>query len=72
MFTLIFWLGFRKVQWIVLLISGLITITSMAAQTSIGIIAIASQCEFLTTQADKGLMMGACVTGKHLFFYNFN
>lgn len=59
-------------QWVLLLVSGLITITSMAAQTSIGIIAIASQCEFHTTQADKGLMLGACVTGEQKAFLLVN
>uniref|UniRef100_A0A1A9V156 Major facilitator superfamily (MFS) profile domain-containing protein n=1 Tax=Glossina austeni TaxID=7395 RepID=A0A1A9V156_GLOAU len=56
-------IGFGKTQWLLLLISGLITTTSMAAQTSLGIIAIASQCEFNMTQGEKGVMMASSVAG---------
>lgn len=44
--------------------SGLLTITSVAAQQSMSIIVLASHCEFKTTEAEKGVMMAACVTGK--------
>lgn len=46
--------------------SGLLTITSVAAQQMMSIITIASQCEFETTQAERGLMMAACVMGESL------
>ncbi|KAI8117033.1 Synaptic vesicle glycoprotein 2A [Lucilia cuprina] len=62
-------LGFGKTQWILLLISGLLTMTSMAAQLSVGIIAISSQCEFDMSQSEKGVMMAACVTGIVLSTY---
>jgi len=51
---------------VLLLVSGLLTITSVAAQQAMSIIVIASQCEFETTQAEKGVMMAASVTGKSL------
>lgn len=38
--------------------------TSMAAQLSLGIIAISSKCEFNMSQADMGIMMAASVIGK--------
>lgn len=41
----------------------------MATQTSVGIMAIASQCEFGMSQAEKGIMMAACVTGIFLSTY---
>ncbi|EDV93868.1 GH18057 [Drosophila grimshawi] len=56
-------IGYGKTQWILLLVSGLLTISSVAAQQSLGIIVIASQCEFHTTEAEKGLMMAASVAG---------
>ncbi|KAM7351024.1 uncharacterized protein ACRADG_003997 [Cochliomyia hominivorax] len=62
-------LGFGKTQWILLLISGLLTMTSMAAQLSLGIIAISSKCEFNMTQGDMGLMMAASVVGIVLSTY---
>ncbi|BFF91687.1 synaptic vesicle glycoprotein 2B-like [Drosophila madeirensis] len=62
-------IGYGKTQWLLLIISGLLTITSVAAQQSMSIIVIASQCEFESTQADKGLMMAACVAG--LFFSTY-
>ncbi|XP_075149935.1 synaptic vesicle glycoprotein 2A [Haematobia irritans] len=55
--------GFGKVQWLLLINSGLMTITSMAAQLAVGIIGISSQCEFQMTQGEKGVMMAACVAG---------
>ncbi|XP_017143778.1 synaptic vesicle glycoprotein 2B-like [Drosophila miranda] len=62
-------IGYGKTQWILLIISGLLTITSVAAQQSMSIIVIASQCEFKSTQAEKGLIMAACVAG--LFFSTY-
>ncbi|XP_068153454.1 synaptic vesicle glycoprotein 2C [Drosophila tropicalis] len=62
-------IGYGKTQWLLLLISGLLTITSVAAQQSMGIIVIASHCEFHTTQAEKGLMMASCVAGIFLSTY---
>uniref|UniRef100_W8AMM9 Synaptic vesicle glycoprotein 2C n=1 Tax=Ceratitis capitata TaxID=7213 RepID=W8AMM9_CERCA len=62
-------IGFGKAQWLLLLISGLLTLCSMATQTSVGIMAIASQCEFGMSQAEKGIMMAACVTGIFLSTY---
>ncbi|XP_036325295.1 synaptic vesicle glycoprotein 2A [Rhagoletis pomonella] len=62
-------IGFGKSQWILLLISGLLTLCSMATQTSVGIMAIASQCEFGMSQGEKGIMMAACVTGIFLSTY---
>ncbi|XP_037827198.1 synaptic vesicle glycoprotein 2C-like [Lucilia sericata] len=56
-------LGFGKTQWILLLVSGLLTMTSMSAVLSVGIIGIASQCEFDITQKERGIMMASCVTG---------
>uniref|UniRef100_A0A0K8TY01 Synaptic vesicle glycoprotein 2C n=1 Tax=Bactrocera latifrons TaxID=174628 RepID=A0A0K8TY01_BACLA len=47
----------------------LLTLCSMATQTSVGIMAIASQCEFGMSQAEKGIMMAACVTGIFLSTY---
>uniref|UniRef100_A0A1I8PAL4 Major facilitator superfamily (MFS) profile domain-containing protein n=1 Tax=Stomoxys calcitrans TaxID=35570 RepID=A0A1I8PAL4_STOCA len=55
--------GFGKVQWLLLINSGLLTITSMAAQLAVGIIGISSQCEFNMSQGEKGVMMAACVAG---------
>uniref|UniRef100_B3P6P8 GG11375 n=1 Tax=Drosophila erecta TaxID=7220 RepID=B3P6P8_DROER len=62
-------IGYGKTQWVLLLVSGLMTITSVAAQQAMGIIVIASQCEFETTQAEKGVMMAASVTGIFLSTY---
>ncbi|XP_022219396.2 synaptic vesicle glycoprotein 2A-like isoform X2 [Drosophila obscura] len=62
-------IGYGKTQWLLLIISGLLTITSVAAQQSMSIIAITSQCEFGSSQAEKGLMMAACVAG--LFFSTY-
>ncbi|XP_067618387.1 synaptic vesicle glycoprotein 2A-like [Eurosta solidaginis] len=62
-------IGFGKTQWLVLLMCGLLTLFSMATQTSVGIMAIASQCEFGMSQSEKGLMMAACVTGIFLSTY---
>ncbi|XP_065356384.1 synaptic vesicle glycoprotein 2A-like [Calliphora vicina] len=62
-------LGFGKTQWLLLLISGLLTMTSMAAVLSVGIIGIASQCEFDISQKERGIMMAACVTGIVLSTY---
>ncbi|XP_053945475.1 synaptic vesicle glycoprotein 2C-like [Anastrepha ludens] len=62
-------IGFGKTQWILLFISGLLTLGSMATQTSVGIMAIASQCEFGMSQGEKGIMMAACVTGIFLSTY---
>ncbi|XP_001359096.4 synaptic vesicle glycoprotein 2B-like [Drosophila pseudoobscura] len=62
-------IGYGKTQWILLIISGLLTITSVAAQQSMSIIVIASQCEFKSTQAEKGLIMASCVAG--LFFSTY-
>ncbi|KAH8359590.1 hypothetical protein KR093_007779, partial [Drosophila rubida] len=56
--------GYGKAQWILLIVSGLLTITSVAAQQAMGIVVLASHCEFHTTQAEKGIMMAACVMGK--------
>ncbi|TMW47207.1 hypothetical protein DOY81_007713 [Sarcophaga bullata] len=39
-------IGFGKTQGVLLLISGLLTMNTMASQLSVGIIAISSQCEF--------------------------
>ncbi|KAH8256313.1 hypothetical protein KR032_000636 [Drosophila birchii] len=60
-------IGYGKTQWILLLVSGLLTITSVAAQQAMSIIVIASHCEFHTTQAEKGVMMAASVTGELCF-----
>jgi len=46
-----------------------LTITSVAAQQAMSIIVIASHCEFETTQAEKGVMMAASVTGESRFKY---
>ncbi|XP_005183642.1 synaptic vesicle glycoprotein 2A isoform X2 [Musca domestica] len=62
-------LGFGKFNWLMLLNSGLLTLTSMAAQLAVGIIGISSQCEFNMTQGEKGVMMAACVTGIVLSTY---
>ncbi|XP_016923661.3 synaptic vesicle glycoprotein 2B [Drosophila suzukii] len=62
-------IGYGKTQWILLLVSGLLTITSVAAQQAMSIIVIASHCEFETTQAEKGVMMAASVTGIFLSTY---
>ncbi|KMZ05790.1 synaptic vesicle glycoprotein 2C [Drosophila simulans] len=62
-------IGYGKTQWLLLLVSGLLTITSVAAQQAMSIIVIASQCEFETTQAEKGVMMAASVTGIFLSTY---
>ncbi|KAH8293509.1 hypothetical protein KR054_001144 [Drosophila jambulina] len=62
-------IGYGKTQWILLLVSGLLTITSVAAQQAMSIIVIASHCEFHTTQAEKGVMMAASVTGIFLSTY---
>ncbi|EDV42275.2 uncharacterized protein Dana_GF17900 [Drosophila ananassae] len=62
-------IGYGKTQWILLIVSGLLTITSVAAQQAMSIIVIASQCEFETTQAEKGVMMAASVTGIFLSTY---
>ncbi|EDW81273.2 uncharacterized protein Dwil_GK11975 [Drosophila willistoni] len=62
-------IGYGKAQWLLLLISGLLTITSVASQQAMGIIVIASHCEFQTTQAEKGLMMASCVAGISLSTY---
>ncbi|XP_073823712.1 synaptic vesicle glycoprotein 2A-like [Musca autumnalis] len=56
-------LGFGKFNWLLLLCSGLLTVTSMAAQIAVGIIGISSQCDFNMTQGEKGVMMASCVTG---------
>ncbi|KAH8406515.1 hypothetical protein KR215_003947, partial [Drosophila sulfurigaster] len=56
--------GYGKTQWILLIVSGLLTITSVAAQQSMGIVVLASDCEFQPSQAEKGVMMAACVAGK--------
>ena len=56
--------GFGKTQWILLLVSGLLTMTSMGVFLSVGLIGIASQCEFDVSQSERGLMMAAPVTGK--------
>ncbi|KAH8341937.1 hypothetical protein KR059_005206 [Drosophila kikkawai] len=61
--------SYGKTQWILLLVSGLLTITSVAAQQAMSIIVIASHCEFHTTQAEKGVMMAASVTGIFLSTY---
>ncbi|XP_023173645.2 synaptic vesicle glycoprotein 2B isoform X2 [Drosophila hydei] len=57
-------IGYGKTQWILLLISGLLTITSVAAQQTMSIVVIASRCEFETTEAEKGVMMAAYVAGR--------
>ncbi|KAM7356633.1 synaptic vesicle glycoprotein 2A-like [Cochliomyia hominivorax] len=62
-------LGFGKTQWILLLICGLLTMTSISAIYSIAVIGISSQCEFKITQKEKGVMMAACVTGIALSTY---
>ncbi|XP_034475468.1 synaptic vesicle glycoprotein 2C [Drosophila innubila] len=62
-------IGYGKTQWILLIVSGLLTITSVAAQTSMGIVVLASHCEFHTTQSEKGVMMAACVAG--IFLSNY-
>ncbi|KAH8295006.1 hypothetical protein KR018_005360 [Drosophila ironensis] len=62
-------IGYGKTQWILLIVSGLLTITSVAAQQAMSIIVIASHCEFETTQAEKGVMMAASVTGIFLSTY---
>ncbi|KAH8407090.1 hypothetical protein KR222_006409 [Zaprionus bogoriensis] len=62
-------LGYGKAQWILLIVSGLLTITSVAAQQAMSIIILASQCEFETTQAERGVMMAACVAGVFLSTY---
>ncbi|XP_020814631.1 synaptic vesicle glycoprotein 2C-like [Drosophila serrata] len=56
-------IGYGKTQWILLLVSGLLTITTVAAQQAMGIIVIASQCDFHTTQAEKGVMMATRTAG---------
>ncbi|KAM8703222.1 hypothetical protein ACLKA7_007928 [Drosophila subpalustris] len=62
-------IGYGKTQWILLIVSGLLTITSVAAQQAMGIVVLASHCEFQTTQAEKGVMMAACVAGIFLSTY---
>ncbi|TMW47208.1 hypothetical protein DOY81_007714 [Sarcophaga bullata] len=44
-------IGFGKTQWILLLVSGLLTMTSMGVFLSVGLIGIASQCEFDVSQS---------------------
>ncbi|XP_037946972.1 synaptic vesicle glycoprotein 2B-like [Teleopsis dalmanni] len=56
-------IGFGKTQWLLLFISGLMILNSISAQQSVGIIVIASQCEFSTNQSEKGIMLAACVAG---------
>lgn len=40
---------------------------SMAAQLSMGVIAISAKCEFNMSQGEMGLMISSCVTGKKYF-----
>ncbi|ALC46845.1 CG31103, partial [Drosophila busckii] len=61
--------GYGKTQWLLLLISGLLTLTSVGVQTAMSIIVIASQCEFETTQAEKGIMMASSIAGLFLSTY---
>lgn len=49
-----------------LLMGGMSTLNSLVTQTIFSIIAIASQCEFETNQAEKGIMMAACVAGEKI------
>ncbi|XP_030243595.1 synaptic vesicle glycoprotein 2C [Drosophila navojoa] len=62
-------IGYGKTQWLLLLISGLLTITSVAAQQTMSIVVIASRCEFATTEAEMGVMMAAYVAGVFLSTY---
>ncbi|XP_064541836.1 uncharacterized protein LOC135430926 isoform X2 [Drosophila montana] len=64
-------IGYGKTQWVLLLMSGLLTITSVAAQQSMSIIVLASHCEFKTTEAEKGVMMAACVAAILRMRYRF-
>lgn len=69
--------GFGKTQWIMLLTCGMLLMFVINETMGIGIIIIASQCDFSTTSVDKAILGAAafigklrcCATYKDTFFF---